>query len=144
MILLPRDGVGDQQQFGAGDGGIHGGLCFSWVSSSSVRLVGGCVGGKGDQRVGQHEFGAADVAQRQRGLLPSSSRSVPRSVIGAEHDAGKPLAAVDREGISTRARWPAKRFQSLARVSGRSMPAELTSRFQAPGIGSSTSNTALR
>ena len=26
--LLPRDGVGDQQQFGSGDGGIHGVLFF--------------------------------------------------------------------------------------------------------------------
>jgi hypothetical protein len=26
-ILLARDGVGDQQQFGAGDSGVHGDLC---------------------------------------------------------------------------------------------------------------------
>ena len=38
-ILLPRDGVGDQQQFGAGDGGIHGCPVLS-----VGRLVGGVAG----------------------------------------------------------------------------------------------------
>ena len=27
-VFLPRDGVGDQQQFRASDGGIHDGLCY--------------------------------------------------------------------------------------------------------------------
>ncbi len=31
-ILLPRDGVGDQQQFGASDGGIHDGLVLPGFS----------------------------------------------------------------------------------------------------------------
>lgn len=40
------------------------------------------------------------------------------------------------------ARWPRKRVQSFVRISGRSMPADETSRLQSPGNGSSTSITA--
>ncbi len=44
---------------------------------------------------------------------------------------------------SARAWCPAKRFQSFARVSGRSMPALLTSSVQADLMRSATSSAAL-
>ncbi len=52
--------------------------------------------GRGDQRVGQHELGAANVGERQ-GHFRAVVEPHPRvGLVGAQHDAGEPLAAVDR------------------------------------------------
>ena len=133
-VLLPRDGVGDQQQFRAGNGGVHSGLCSSWDEVGvAVAAISASVSTSLARRM-------ASAAARPRCRRPAAAgprlSSAPSTM--PENRLRPSIGAT----VSARARWPAKRFQSLARVSGRSMPAELTSSDQAPGIGSSTSSTA--
>ena len=116
-------------------------MAVSMMASRSVGPGRGC--GGVDQRVGQHQLGAADVGERQGdfvAVVEAEAGGVRR-----RRRARCRRSACGRRSarpISARARWPAKRFQSFTRVSGRSMPAELISSVQAPGIGSSTSITA--
>ncbi len=77
-VLFARDGIGDQQQFGAGDSGVHGDLC-KW------RPVGRSVGqrlcrGGFDQGVRQDKFRAANV-----GMANHDFRTVVEANSGERH-----------------------------------------------------------
>ena len=98
-ILLARDGVGDQQQFGAGNSGVHGDLC-EWRPVE--RSVGQRLGGGGfDQGIRQDKFRAANVGMANHDFRTVVQAKPSSIVVGAENDAGKALAAVlGKEGFN--------------------------------------------
>ena len=52
--------------------------------------------GRFDQRVGEHELRAAHIGKRQRDLAAILEPQPRMILVGAEHDAGEPLAPVER------------------------------------------------
>ena len=121
--LLARDRVGDLQQFEAGVRSD----CVSILVLWSVRRS-ASAGGRGEQLVGQDQLGLADLGERQRGPrrleLDHAARS-PRQP--SELAAKAPCGPRPAGAVSSLASKPAKRSKSAGRISGRSMPGELTS-----------------
>ena len=88
-VLFARDGIGDQQQFGAGDSGVHGDLC------ECVWLIGQRRGGRRfDQGIGQDKFRASNVRKANQDFGPVIQPQARAVIICAKNDAQEALAAV--------------------------------------------------
>ena len=105
--FLPRDGIGDQQQFGTGDRGIHDGLlvALSWVGRGGEGLSGIVsgvrrkiiLGGGGrDQRVGEYQTRATKAFMRQRHVRAVVQAQLCVFGVGAQHGAEETLAPIHR------------------------------------------------
>ena len=91
--LFARDGVGDEEQFGSGNGGVHGVFL-----RSEFFLVGlGTRGGGLDQRVGEEKLGAADIGHRQRDLGTILQMETRGLFVCPEDDTGEAFAAANRD-----------------------------------------------
>src|SRR5579875_2878103 len=147
--LLSGDGIRHHKEFGSGDGCIHGfhklfRLLSLFVSQfvyqllclvSAVAAINASVSTSLARRMEANgKLTSVSSSRRNRATVSFAPSTIPAKRLRP------PIGAIN----STCARWPANRFQSFTRTSGRSIPGELTSSVQAPGIGSATSITGPR
>ena len=87
--FFARDGVGDEKKLGAGNCGVHHGVSQSGFLAVEVASISASVSTRRALRIsvsGKRGLGA--VVEPHAGILR----------VGAQHHAGKPLAAIHRDG----------------------------------------------